>query len=199
MASETDLRATLPMRRWTRPEYERLGEVGVLGPDERTELLEGVIVPVAPRSSRHATGVLRVERALLKVCPKGYHVRTQLPLALGDASEPEPDIAVVPGTIEDYENGHPKTALLVVEVSDRSLRVDRDAKATLYANAGIPVYWIVNLEEGQLEVHEDPSPATSSLRGYRSRRIFVTGESVIVPRSEAVIAVASLLLKGTPG
>jgi Uma2 family endonuclease len=137
--------ATIDTRRWTREEYERLVEQGFFHPEERLELVEGVIYEMTPQSSFHATGVRAVHLALESVFAQGYDVRPQLPLAVGDDSEPEPDIAVVQGAWQDYSHSHPFTAVLVVEVADSSLLHDRKRKTRLYAQAGIPEYWIDNL------------------------------------------------------
>ena len=90
--------ATIDTRRWTREEYERLVEQGFFHPEERLELVEGVIYEMTPQSSYHATGIRATQRALEPIFTEGYDIRPQLPLALGDDSEPEPDVAVVPGT-----------------------------------------------------------------------------------------------------
>jgi Uma2 family endonuclease len=85
------------------------------------------------------------------------HLRIQLPLVLGEYDEPFPDIAVVSGSPRDYLSLHPTTALLVVEVSEASLKTDREVKGSLYAKAGIPEYWIVNLKERVVEVYREPA------------------------------------------
>src|SRR5262245_8562612 len=107
---------TVQLRRWTRGEYDRLAELGILGPDERVELIDGEIVQVPPQQSRHATGVCLAMDALGLTFGAGFTIRVQLPLALGQYSEPEPDVAVVVGTARDYAEAHPTSALLVVEV-----------------------------------------------------------------------------------
>jgi Uma2 family endonuclease len=110
--------------------------------------------------------------ALRSAFGAGWHARLQAPLALDDDSEPEPDVAVVAGEYRDYVSGHPSTAALVVEVADSSLGLDRRLKVGLYARAGLPEYWIVNLVEGVLEVHRGPrsEPETAYGWGYRSAR-----------------------------
>ncbi len=149
--TETSAQTTVRVRRWTRDEYERLGDLGVLGPEERVELIDGVVYQMPPQHSRHATGVRLTEIALSKAFGEGFDVRAQLPLALGDYSEPEPDMAVVIGDARDFTDAHPATALLVVEVSETTLAFDRETKSSLYAAAGIPEYWIVNLVDRRLE------------------------------------------------
>jgi Uma2 family endonuclease len=170
-------------RRWTRQEYEQLGELGVLGPDEHVELIGGEIVQVPPQQSRHATGVCLAEEALRVAFGAGVVVRVQLPLALGQYSEPEPDVAVVAGSLRDFVADHPTSALLVVEIAEATLSFDRNTKASLYAAAGIPEYWIVNLVHRQLEMHREPGPMPEARFdfGYRVRTIALPGEEVDVP------------------
>ena len=177
--------------RWTREAFEKLAEVGLIDPDARLELIDGEILQkMSPQSSRHATAVLLVAEALRSVfASPAYTVRVQLPLALGPYSEPEPDVAVVEGTPRRYREAHPSTAVLVVEVADASLQFDRTRKAALYARAGIPEYWIVNLLDGVLEVHRQPEGDA-----YRERLVLPSQERVRpLARPEVEIAVAELL------
>lgn len=176
-------------RRWTWREYERLLEVGMIGPEERTELIDGVIYRMTPQRSRGAVAIHLIEDALEGAFGAGIHVRLQLPLTLGEHSEPEPDIAVVAGAIRDYVEHHPTMALLVVEVSDTTLSFDRRVKGSLYGRHGIPEYWIVNVQRSQVEVHRDPSP-----NGYKSVTILKRGDTVTpLARPEASITVTDLL------
>ncbi|HZR98511.1 MAG TPA: Uma2 family endonuclease [Chloroflexota bacterium] len=196
MQAETAATSTVQPRRWTREEYERLGETGVLGPEERVELIDGEIIEVPPQLSRHATGVCLISDALRALFRTGFTVRTQLPLGLGDYSEPEPDVAVVRGTPRDFTEAHPTTAVLVVEVSDTTLSYDRDTKGSLYAAAGIPEYWILNLVDRQLEVYHDPGalPGARFGSGYRTRVIALPGDAVDAPAlTGARVAVDDLL------
>ncbi len=142
--------------RWTREMYDRMVEEGILGPHTRVQLIDGEVIEMTPQGSRHAGVVQLAGEALRKVCPRDAHVRFQLPLALDDHSEPEPDVAVVPGVPRDYIEAHPSRALLVVEVAESSLGLDRTRKQRIYARNAIPEYWIVNLAEAVLEVHRDP-------------------------------------------
>ena len=187
---------TVQVRRWTRQEYEQLGELGVLGPAERVELIDGEIFEMPPQLSRHATGVMASQEALRVAFGVGYHVRAQLPLALGQYSEPEPDAAVVRGNFLDFAAEHPTSAVLIVEVSETTLAFDREVKASLYAAAGIPEYWISNLVHGQLESLRDPGPMPESRfgYGYRSRTIARPGEIVTtLAPARARVAVDDLL------
>ena len=121
--------------------------------------------------------------------------KTQLPIAPDDYSEPQPELAVLAGTVDDFEADHPATALLVVEVSESSLRFDRGRKARLYARARIPEYWIVNLVEGHLEVHRDPEPHPSPDFGWRyaSLRSLAPGEELVPIGAQAAVRVSELM------
>jgi Uma2 family endonuclease len=141
---------------WTREEYELLVHSGVFTPEARVQLVLGEIVEMTPQTPAHATAVRRLQKVMESVFRSGFDVRAQLPLALGERSEPEPDIAVVPGSPEDYRTHHPSAAVLVIEVSDTTLEFDRTRKLSMYAQNGIPEYWILNLAEGTLEVYRDP-------------------------------------------
>jgi len=184
-------------RRWTRREYERAGQLGLFGPEERLELVGGeVLQKMTPQSSRHAAAVSLAGEALRGIFPTGHHVRTQLPLALGSDSEPEPDIAVVVGCPRDYEEGHPSTAVLVVEVSETSLAFDRSTKAGLYARAGIREYWIVNLDDRLLEQQREPTAISQQPFGHHYRDITRHAESEsVTPLAAAtgMLSVADLL------
>ncbi|MES3631153.1 MAG: Uma2 family endonuclease [Longimonas sp.] len=174
--------------RFSRAQYERMVETGVLGPSDRVELIDGQIVPMGPQNSRHTITVERVRRVLDSCCPSEAYVRTQYPLALGDGSEPEPDVAVVPGTLDDHLDAHPSEALLVVEVADTSLAFDQDTKRRLYAQHGIPAYWIVNLPSGCVEVYTHPSDGD-----YTAKHTVSRNERLSVPFADAVIACTDIL------
>lgn len=184
------------VRRWTRDDYYKMAEAGIFAPGERVELIEGEIVAMTPQKSPHAAAGSLVEEALRVAFGPGFHVRSQRPLDLGPESEPEPDAAVVRGRPRDYVSAHPVTAVLVVEISDTTLAYDRGRKAALYAKAGIPEYWIVNLVDRILEVHRDPRPLSGkpSECGYRSMRQFEPSKTVTPLESpSAVILVTDLL------
>jgi Uma2 family endonuclease len=186
-------------RKFTRAELERMYDAGILQPDEKIELIGGeLIAKELPMKSAHATAIRLCVRALQKVFPEseGYLVDTQLPLALSERDQPLPDVAVVEGTIRDFAHAHPSRALLVVEVSETTLRLDRHTKASLYAWAGIPEYWIVNLQEWVLEVFREPAPMTGRPYGYgyRQQAIYRAGDQISpVAKPESVIPVDELL------
>lgn len=148
---------TIQTHRWTRQQYEKMVEVGVLTDDDRVELLNGSIVSMSPQNSEHATAVTLCRRALETACGDEYFIRTQAPLALGPHSEPEPDLALIPGHVTDFWDKHPNQAALVVEVADTSLEKDREHKRRLYAEHGIAEYWILNIESLHVEVYRSPS------------------------------------------
>lgn len=180
---------TIRPHRWTRAEFENMVLTGIFNPEARVELIEGEILDMGVQSSWHAIAIRATETTLRSVYQQGYEVRSQMPLAIGDDSEPAPDVVVVPGSFRDYRENHPTTALLVVEVSYSTLHFDRNRKLRLYARSGIPEYWILNVVDMQLEVHRDP-------RGdiYTTKQTFYATD-VVTPLSlpTASIAIADLL------
>ena len=188
---------TMPLsltRRWTRVEYERLVELGVFRPDERIELIDGMLVVSEPQGSRHAATIRRVLRALRHALGETWQIDSQLPIALDADSEPEPDVAVVPLDPGAYRDGHPSRAVLIVEIAESSYRIDREYKASLYARAGIPDYWIIDLARDTVEVHRDPS--SEAPLGWRYRSVAtMSPPAAIAPLAapDAPILVADLL------
>src|SRR5437899_3486063 len=147
-----------PLRLWRMPRarYDCLVEAGVFGPDDRVELLDGLLVAREPQGARHATVVALARAVLEKAFGGSYHVREEKPIALDEQSEPETDIVVVPGRPRDYLDAHPSRPVLVVEVAETSLTLDRLRKCGLYARAGVTDYWVVNLLDEVLEVYREP-------------------------------------------
>jgi Uma2 family endonuclease len=183
-------------RRWTRAEYDRLIDLGVLHEDEPVELVGGDLVCKEPQAARHASAVLLVVEALRRSFGPGWQVRVQMPIAFGDDSEPEPDVAVVPGGPGDFFDDHPSEAVLVVEVALSSLDFDRGPKASLYARGRVPDYWIVDVDGRRLEVHRDPRRDDAAPLGWRYGATRAVGpDDVISPLvvPEAHIRVAELL------
>src|SRR5215467_10388107 len=146
----------LPLWRMTRARYDRLVDVGIFGPDDRVELLDGLLVAREPQGARHATVVALVRAALERAFGRGYHIREEKPVALDERSEPEPDLVVVPGRLRDYLAAHPSRPVLIVEVAETSLALDRLRKGGLYARAGIAEYWVVDLVGEALEIYRNP-------------------------------------------
>src|SRR5437868_4004558 len=135
-----------------RSEYDQMVELGMFQ-DERVELIRGVLVKMSPRLAPHASTVQKLTQLLMMQLQGRFSLRVQSPLALSEDSEPEPDVAVV--ALGDYDTEHPSTALLVIEVSDTTLKKDR-GKAAVYARAGIGEYWIVNVNARTVEVYLSP-------------------------------------------
>ena len=147
-------------RRWTREEYYQAAELGIFRPEERLELIGGEIIEkVSPQETPHAVAIGLVADTIREDLPHGYHLRIQTPMSIGPDSEPEPDIAVVSGQPRDYLASHPQTAALIIEIADTTIRMDRTTRASLYASAGIPEYWILNLRSRKLDVFRNPAPA----------------------------------------
>jgi Uma2 family endonuclease len=195
-ADLVDLPTTRPLRRFSVAEYHRLIDAGVFRHDERFELLEGLIVVKMTRYPPHDGTISLVEEQLGLVLPRGWYCRIQSAVTTPD-SEPEPDLAVVRGTRRSYLTRHPGAGdtALIVEVADASLADDRTLKARLYARAGFPVYWIVNLIDLQIEVYTDPLRSGRRSR-YRGLQVYRTGDVVPVlvgGRTYGPVAVTDLL------
>ena len=185
----------LTVRRWRRVEYDRLVGLGAFDGDA-IELVGGQLIVAEPQSSYHAGGVRAVDYALRAVLPPGWVVSVQSPVSLDDESEPEPDVVVVPGRLADYWHVHPTRPALAVEVAESSLAFDRRDKGSLYARAGIPDYWIVNLGERVLEVYREPAPDPSAPYGWSYRSVVGLAPPAVVALaavSAARVAVADLL------
>jgi Uma2 family endonuclease len=151
-------------RRWTRKEYDHLIDIGFLHEDDKIELVEGRMIVAEPQNTPHATACELAGEALRAAFGPGWRIRMGLPMAMDPDSEPEPDVAVLRGGVRDSLADHPRTAALVVEIADSSLRLDRAIKARIYAAAGIADYWIVNLRDRVVEVYREP------IRGARRAR-----------------------------
>jgi len=175
--------------RLSRVEYDRAVERGTFKPEARLELIDGDLHAMTPEGSRHALAMNLVAEQLRRVFTDGFHVRVQNPVALDDYSEPEPDVSVVEGAMRDYRDAHPASPVLVVEVSDDSVRYDRTVKQRLYARARIPEYWILAVRDARLEVYREPGED-----GYQSVTRLGAGETVApLQRPDARIAVDDLL------
>jgi Uma2 family endonuclease len=142
--------------RMTVEQYFALADEGVLEPDDRVELLDGVVVSMAPRNPPHDGNTARIAKALRREAGDRALVREEKTLILGRHSVPEPDVAVVPLDPLEYTESHPTTAYLVVEVAHSSLPQDRLSKSRIYGGAGIPEYWILNLRDGRVEIRRHP-------------------------------------------
>ena len=173
--------------------YFELVERGLLEEDDHVELLEGLIVASPPQGPLHASVTMCVDAALRKAIGDRASIRIQMPLLAGPRSAPEPDVALVPGSPADYRDHHPSHALLVVEIADSSLPQDRLTKSRIYARAGVPEYWIINLRDRCVEVHTAPDIGN---RVYASTRTIAVGDVVDLVALPGVRIAAADLFPG---
>lgn len=176
------------LRRFTVDEYHRMIDAGILTENDPVELLEGWVRYKMPRTPTHYSRIEITRRNLAAALPSGWGLRVQSAITLPD-SEPEPDLAAVREPPDRYDDHHPGPSEigLVVEVANTTLASDRDEKGPIYARASLPVYWIVNLVDRQVEVYTDPSgpPAQPA---YRQRQDFPIGTSVPIVLDGTVVA-----------
>jgi Uma2 family endonuclease len=160
-------------RSFTVAEYERMGRAGIFSPEARVELVCGEIIEMSPVGERHAACVDFLTQLITLRLRRGAIVRVQNPIQLNDYSEPQPDIAVLKRRDDFYRHAHPRPedVLVVIEVSDSTLEYDRKVKIPLYAAAGIPEAWLVNLPEERIEIYSDPAGGEyQTVRSYARRR-----------------------------
>jgi len=162
MSDDTSMRAQ--NQSWPRPhlltvhDYYRMAEVGLLHPDDRTELIEGEIIDMPPIGNRHAEAVRLLNKRLLRAVGDDAEISSQLPVRLSLRSEPQPDFAVIQAKRGGYRTAHPvpSDVLLLVEVSDSTLRYDLGKRASLYAGHRIPEYWVFDLQRNRVWRHRAP-------------------------------------------
>ena len=174
--------------RLTVDDYYRMAEAGVLSPDDRTELIEGEIIDMAPIGSVHAEVLRLLTKRLIETVRTAAHVSVQLPVRLSQRSEPQPDIAVLEARSDDYRRAHPSAddVLLLIEVSDTTLRYDLNVKARLYATQGVREYWVVDLVANRVWRHRKPRGTA-----YVERTEIAAG-SIELPEELGEIAVADV-------
>jgi hypothetical protein len=160
--------AVATRRRFTRAEYYRMAEVGILRKHDRVELIDGEIVEMSPTGRRHGAFVDNLTELLIVSLVGRAIVRVQGSVALSDDTEPQPDLTVLRRGAVAYKerDASARDAVLVIEVADSSLAYDRSTKMRLYAEAGIPEYWVVDCAAETVEVHREPGPD-----GYRDVRL----------------------------
>lgn len=163
----------VPRRRWTVSDYHRMGEVGILTEDDRIELIEGGVIDMPPIGSQHADRVDQIAELLILRSSGKYRIRVQNPVRIGDYSEPEPDIAVVRRGSYADEHPVPADVRLLIEVADTTLTYDREVKIPLYARAGIPEVWLLDLQKRWVTVYREPSAD-----GYRQMRRPLSSETL---------------------
>jgi len=181
--------AAWPRHEFTVEEVERMAEVGAFDEGPKVELLDGELVDVSPQGPEHAALHTELGDRLASAYAEAAHVRRQCPVRAGSRSLPEPDVAVVPGNVRDYRARHPEghELVLAVEVSVSSQALDRK-KARIYAAAGVPVYWWLDVTARTLTVHEEPSDT-----GYRRTSVLSAADEVVLPGTEIRWRVDDLL------
>jgi len=161
--------------RFSVSDWQRMGEVGLLAPDQRAELIEGEVIDMAPISSAHAGLVTRLNHLLTSRLSGQALVSVQNPLWLEDFSEPQPDLMLLRPREDFYTRSHPtaQDVLLLVEVADTTLAYDRDRKIPLYGRQGVSQTWLINLRERTVEVYSNPDS-----QGYADRHVARAGETL---------------------
>ncbi len=166
------------LRRFTVDEYHRMIDIGILTEDDPVELLEGWVRYKMPRNPIHDSRIEVARRVIERALPPTWSIRDEKAITLSD-SEPEPDLVLALGPPERYDSHHPGASeiALIVEVANTTLTSDRDEKGLVYARASIPVYWIINLVDRQIEVYTDPSGPVPT-PAYRQRQDHRPGDAV---------------------
>lgn len=175
---------TVTAKRFSIAEYHRLGELEFFAPDERVELIRGEIIKMAAKGRFHSVCNSLLVEELIILLTRRARVRVQEPIILSTTdSEPEPDVVIARNRSDNYLSSHPEPAdiLLVIEVSDSTLKYDQKTKLSLYAEAGIANYWIFNLVDTQLEIHSEPYQKRQGDFNYRSQRVVLPNEAVVIP------------------
>ncbi|MCB0062485.1 MAG: Uma2 family endonuclease [Caldilineaceae bacterium] len=189
------------LRRFSLTEFQHLVELGIFGEDERIELLDGLLVEMSPINPRHAECVDNLNETFTVLLHRKARVRVQSPITLeGQSSQPQPGVSVAVRRAEGYGERHMNAAeiFLLIEVADSSLNSDQTDKLKLYAAAGIPEYWIVNLVDNQLEVYQEPYFSATGEGAYKRKRTY-SREETVAPQSfpECEVALTDILPKGS--
>ena len=179
--------------RFTVAEYYGMAEAGIFAPDAHVELLEGQIIDMFPIGPFHSGTVIYLANLFAKRGGERWTVSSQGPVRLGERSEPQPDVALLRPRADSYRTSHPAPAdvFLLVEVADSSLRFDREEKLPLYARAGIPEFWLVNLVQRVLEVYRYPFPQAGIYR--ESARLSEGAQAAPAAFPDVTLSVAELL------
>ncbi|MDF5729805.1 MAG: Uma2 family endonuclease [Rhizonema sp. PD38] len=171
---------------FTIDEYHRLIELGFLTEGDRIELIRGELIQMTAKGTPHTVYSSILCRQLDRLWSDRAVIRSQDPITLSNQSEPEPDVVIARGRDEDYLAHHPypRDILLTIEISDKTLDYDQATKLSLYAEAGISHYWIVNLPDRQLERHSQPYENAQKKFSYLSKQISLPHQSVPIPGFE---------------
>jgi Uma2 family endonuclease len=170
-------------KRFSITEYHRLAELGFFESDNRFELIRGEIIKMAAKGRFHSVCNTLLVEELIILLARRARVRVQEPIILSDDTEPEPDVVIARSRSDNYVSSHPLAAdiLLVIEVSDSTLKYDRITKLSLYAESGIADYWIFNLVDIQLEMHSEPYQKQRGGFDYRVKQVVLPNEVVVIP------------------
>jgi len=172
-------------------EYHKMAEVGILKPEDRVQLINGEIYTMSLVSSLHAAHVKRLNNLFNKILGARTIIGVQDPITIGDHSEPEPDISILHFRKDFYANDHPnpEDVHFLIEVSLSTIRLDKAVKKKLYSSANIPEYWIVNLEEEQVEIYRQPINGE-----YATEQILNKEDTIFLEKFDLKIEVAKLVL-----
>ncbi|MCL1463140.1 Uma2 family endonuclease [Argonema galeatum] len=170
-------------KRFTIEEYHRLAELGFFTENERVELIKGEIIQMAAKGTLHTTCCSNLLEELAGLVAGRAKLRCQDPIVLASNSEPEPDFAIVRLRDDNYLSAHPNPSdiLLVIEISDSTLKYDQDVKIPLYAEGGISDYWIFNLVKNHLEAYSQPYQELQGSFGYRMKQIILPNQTFALP------------------
>jgi Uma2 family endonuclease len=181
---------------WTMAEFHTLWDRGFFTGTRRAILVDGVILEMPNPDPPHDFSLTQAHMYLMAAFAVGHYVRNQQGFHAALDTDPGPDLAVVVGTPRDYLTAHPTTAVLIVEVANSSLAYDRREKAHIYAAAGVPEYWVLDIVGRQLLIFRDPIPDAAALRGHRyaTQTTHADTDSVSPQAAPAaVVAIAALL------
>lgn len=188
----TDQRINLPQRRWTVDEYHRMIAAGIITTQDCVELLEGYIIEMVPQEPPHASTTSSVGNDFVLLFSGKAWVRQQLPITIPPNSEPEPDIAVVRLDPNRYRDAHPspEDVYLLIEVSDSTLKFDREQKSKIYAQANILEYWVIDVKQKKIVVFRQPQNDS-----YQSQQI-LNSNDIISPNAfpEIIVNLSTLFI-----
>jgi Uma2 family endonuclease len=174
---------TIQVKRFTLEEYHKLTELGFFHEDDHIQLINGELIEMVAKGRAHETCLRKLWKELPVVIGNRATLQSQAPITIPPKSEPEPDFAIVKNRDDDYLSSHPQgeDVLLVIEVADSSIEYDQKVKIPLYAKAGIPDYWILNLLDNCLECYSEPYQNQQGIFGYVNKRIVLPNQIISLP------------------
>ncbi|GFE70989.1 Uma2 family endonuclease [Chroococcus sp. FPU101] len=181
-------------RLFTLEEYEHLGEIGFFHPEERIELIRGELVKMAAKGRAHSVCNTLLAEKFYRLILGQATIRVQDPIIIPPNSAPEPDIVIARSKEDKYLSSHPlpEDILLLIEVSDSTLKSDQTLKLYLYAEAGISNYWIFNLVDYHVEVYTEPYQENKNQFNYRSKRVYLPDEQIKIPELNKILELSSI-------